>query len=108
MSDFLPLSSADTERSFLYSCSGSPKSHRKSHGEHYLPHKQTLANMHDARLETFFLRQLWRRKLFTDPIRVEEDFFPEKAKLSQSSDCVALSSDLKTSSRVSTNGQNLS
>lgn len=33
-SHFLPLFSLpDTERSFLYSCSGSPKSHRKSHGE---------------------------------------------------------------------------
>lgn len=27
------LSTSDTERSFLYSCGGSPKSHRKSHGK---------------------------------------------------------------------------
>lgn len=66
VSNFLPFL-PDTERSFLYACSGSPKSHRKSHGEHHMNKFKHTLPIFPFRLEMFLLR---RQKLFIDPLSV--------------------------------------
>lgn len=84
LTSFLPT---DTERSFLYAaCTGSPKSHRKSHGEFVIALSEHCELLSRENIYDFKGFLLWRRELlkyFAELIKVSNDqislwlqFFP--------------------------------